>query len=302
VPASGTYPINFFQANPFAAGQGIYEMVNAGNSNYNALQIDFRQRPNHGMEFDANYTYAHSLTNNVQGSTAPGYYGGGGNSGAGNSAPGYYTLRNTHLNYFPSSFDVRQVLHISGTYDLPIGHGRTFLNQSRLANATIGGWTIGMILTYQGGNPFLFTGGTGTFNQNDGGLTLSGVTPRTLQKQIHIRPSNGNPWVNLFDPKYINPSNGEANTAYISPNFTAGTIGSLMWLHAPKWIDTDMSVNKTIPIFREYNLKLEGVFLNAFNHVAWTGMNAAAQSTTFGTTNGTANRPRNIELRANFEF
>ena len=300
-PASGTYPINFFQANPFAAGQGIYEMVAAGYSNYNSLQIDFRQRPNHGMEFDANYTYAHSLTNNVQGSTAPGIYTGGGNNNSNNSAPGYYTLRNTRLNYFPSSFDVRHVLHISGTYDLPVGRGRAFLSQSRLANATIGGWTVGTILTYESGEPYLFTGGTDTFNQNDGGITLAGVTARELQKQIRIRSSNGFPWVNLFDSKYIS-SEGQANTAYISPNFTAGTIGSLMWLHDPKWINTDMSINKVIPIYRDYNLKIEGVFLNAFNHVAWTGMQSAVQSTTFGTTNGTANGPRNIEVRANFQF
>ena len=310
VPASGSYPINLFQANPFAGGQGIYEMVNGGNSNYNALQVDFRQRPNHGMEFDANYTFAHSLTNNVQGSTAPGFYGGGGNNNSGNASPGYYTLRNTHLNYFPSSFDVRHVLHISGTYDLPFGRGRAFLNQNRLANAVIGGWTIGTILTYQSGDPHLFYGGytsygaivpQQTFNQNDGGITLTGVTVRDLQKQIRIRHSNGNPWVNLFDSKYYS-AEGQSNTSYISPNFNAGTIGTLMWLHDPKWINTDMSVNKVVPIFRDYRLKIEGVFLNAFNHPAWAGMDSAAQDTTFGTTSTTANSARNIELRANFQF
>jgi len=301
VPATGNQPMNFFQANPFATGQGIIEMVNAGSSNYNSLQIDFRQRNYHGMQFDANYTFAHSLENNVQGSLTPGYYGGGGNSNSGNSSPGIYTLRNLHLNYFPSSYDVRHVMHVSGTYDLPFGHGRPWLNHNRLADATVGGWTVGMILTYQSGAPFLFTGGTSTFNQNDGGVTLTGVTARDLQKQIRVRSSNGHPWVNLFDSKYIS-SEGQANTAYISPNFTAGTIGQLMWLHDPKWINTDLSVNKVVPIFREYRLKLEGVFLNAFNHVAWTGMTTGVQSTTFGTTNGTANGPRNIELRANFQF
>lgn len=310
-PATGSYPINFFQANPFAAGQGIYEMVNTGYSNYNALQVDFRQRPNHGMQFDANYTYAHSLTNNVQGSMTPGFYGGGGYSGAGfggtsngslgNSAPSYYTLRNKHLNYFPSSFDVRHVLHVSGTYDLPFGRGRAYFNQNRVANAVLGGWTAGTIISYQSGAPFLFYGGTRTFNQNDGGITLNGITVHDLQKQVRVRHSGGHSWVNLFDPKYYN-GEGQANTKYISPNFNPGTIGTLMWLHGPKWINTDMSINKVIPVFREYNLKLEGVFLNAFNHPAWTGMDSGVQDTTFGTTSSTANSPRNIEVRANFEF
>ena len=311
---SGAYPINFFQVNPYAAGSstsagvGIFEMVNDGTSNYNALQVDFRQRPSHGMEFDANYSFSHSLENNVQGSTAPGFYGGGGIGGrpngltGNNSGPGYYTLRDTHLNYFPSSFDIRHVFHLSGTYDLPFGHGRTFFSQNKIANATVGGWTVGAILTDESGDPFLFTGGTNPFNQNDGGITLNNVTPSDLQSQIHIRPSVGHPWVNLFDSKFYNAVSGQANTAYISPNFNAGTIGHLLWLHDPKWINTDMAVSKVIPVFKEMNLKVQGEFLNAFNHPAWTGMDAGVQDTTFGTTATTANNPRNIELRANFQF
>ena len=301
-PATGTYPINFFQVNPFAGGQGVFEMTNDGYSNYNSLQVDFRQRLNHGMQFDANYTLGHSLENNVQGSTAPGYYGGGGNSASGNSAPGFYTLRNKHLNYFPSSFDIRHVFHLSGTYDLPFGHGQPFFNQNRLVNTVIGGWTIGTILTYQSGDPHLFTGGTNTVNQNDSGISLTGVTVSQLQKQIKVRPGPaGSGLVSLFDPKYYSAS-GQANTQYISPNFSAGHFGTLMWLHDPKWINTDMAITKVIPIYREMNLTVQGEFLNAFNHVAWAGMDTGVQDGTFGTTSATANGPRNIEIRGNFRF
>ncbi len=301
-PASGTYPINFFQANPFAAGVAIMEMTNAGYSNYNALQAEFRQRLNHGMQFNANYTWAHSLENNVQGSVTPGYYGGGGNSNSGNSAGAYYTLRNRHLNYFPSAFDIRQVFHLSGTYDLPFGHGQPFFAGSRIANPVIGGWTVGMILTRQTGDPHLFTGGTSTVNQNDSGIVLTGVSTSQLQKQIRVRPGlAGSGRVSLFDPKYFS-SLGQANTQYISPEFSAGQFGTLMWLHDPKWINTDMAVTKVIPIHGEMNLTIQGEFLNVFNHVAWAGMDTGVQDDTFGTTNGTANGPRNIEVRGNFRF
>ena len=100
-------------------GGSILEMGNYGFSNYNALQVDFRQNPNHGMQFDVNYTLSKGLGTSVQGSTAPGYYG-----GRSNSAGGFITLRNQGLNYFPSAFDVRHVMHGSGTYDFPFGHGR----------------------------------------------------------------------------------------------------------------------------------------------------------------------------------
>jgi hypothetical protein len=245
----------------------------------------------------------HSLDNNVQGSITPGIYGGGGNSNSGNSAPSYYTLRNRHLNYFPSSFDIRQVFHLSGTYDLPFGHKQPFFNTNPIANAVIGGWTIGTILTRQTGDPHLFNGGTQTFNQSDSGISLTGVSVSQLQKQIGVRPGvPGSGRVSLFDPKYINSSSGQANTQYISPQFTAGQFGTLMWLHDPKWISTDMAITKVIPLPENTNFTLQAAFINAFNHVAWAGMDTGVQDGTFGTTNGTANGPRNIEIRGNFRF
>lgn len=300
---SGNYPINMFQANPFATGNAILELTNAGSSNYNSLQVEFRQSLNHGMQFNANYTLAHSLGTSVQGSTAPGTYGGGGNNNSGNSAPGFYSLRDRHLNYFPSSFDIRHVFHVFGTYDLPFGHNQPLFNQNHLANAVIGGWTVGTILTWQSGDPHLLTGNTLTVNDNnnDSGITLNNVTASQLQKQVHVRPAPGHPWVNLFEPKYIS-SSGQSNQSYISPNFTPGVYGKFLWLHDPRWINTDMSVTKVIPIYHELNFSLQAEFLNAFNHVAWAGMDTGLQDGTFGTTSAAANGPRNIEFRGNFHF
>ncbi|MFZ0272528.1 MAG: TonB-dependent receptor [Acidobacteriaceae bacterium] len=319
---SGSYPINVFQANPYAAGAAIDEMTNDGYSNYNALQVDFRQRMNHGMQFDVNYTFSHSLDNNVQGSTSPGAYSGAGNNGGGNSAPTYYTLRDKHLNYFPSSFDVRHVLHASGVYDFPFGHSQPLFSQNRVADAIIGGWTLGTIIDWQSGDPHLFYGGSfnyaaaalnpwQTFNQNDGGVTLTGITASQLQSQVRVRTAApGLPWKTLFDPKYISAS-GQANPAYISSNMNPGTIGTLLWLHDPKWINTDMALTKVIPIHEHMNFSLQGEFFNVFNHVAWNGMDSFAQDTTFGTTTSdlnyglntsSANGPRNIEVRGNFQF
>jgi hypothetical protein len=296
VPGSGSYPINFFQENPYAAGAGNGELTNSGFSNYNALQVDFRQNSAHGIEFDANYTYSKSLGTSVQGSTAPGYYG-----GRGNSAPGFYTLRNKGLNYFPSAFDVRNVFHASGTYDFPFGHGKRFLNENRLVDAVVGGWTLGTIVTWAGGEPHLFSGGTSTFNGNDSGIVLTGVTASQLQKQMHARTVPGKPYVSLFDPKYINQANGQANSAYISPASTPGQFGSLLWLHDPSNFNTDLSLTKLVTIESSVKLKLQGVFLNAFNHVAWYGLDSGVQDGTFGTTSSSSGA-RQIEIRANLQF
>lgn len=305
---TGTYPINFFQANPYAAGAGILEMGNYGFSNYNALQVDFRQNPTHGMQFDLNYTFSKGLGTSVQGSTAPGYYG-----GRNNSAGGFIALRNEDLNYFPSAFDVRHVFHASGTYDFPFGRGRRFLNHNAIANTVIGGWTIGSIVTWQSGEPYLLNGGTATFNGGgNSGIELTGVTASQLQHSMHARQVPGKGYKEMLDPKYLQ-TNGSANPAYITPEHTPGKIGQLVWLHDPTNFVTDLALTKLVPIYGDrVHLKLQGVFLNATNHPSWTRLNTNIQSTSFGTTSTpfTPYQPsgsstggvRNIELRANIAF
>jgi hypothetical protein len=110
-PGAG-YPINFFQANPFAQGAGFVTsaLVANGYSNYNGLQVDFRQRAWHGMQFDANYTWSHTL-----GISTPNNWQGQANE---------FTLRDPRLSYGPTLFDIRHSVNISGSFDLPFGRGK----------------------------------------------------------------------------------------------------------------------------------------------------------------------------------
>src|SRR6185437_5055895 len=51
--------------------------------------------------------------------------------------------------------DATHLAHLSGTYDLPFGHGRQFGgNMNGAANAILGGWQINFFYTYQSGQPF----------------------------------------------------------------------------------------------------------------------------------------------------
>jgi len=199
------------------------------------------------------------------------------------------------------------VMHASGTYDLPFGRGRRFVNQNRIANAVVGGWTIGTIVVWQSGEPHLLSGGTSTLNGNGSGVELIGVTASQLQHSIRRHNVPGKGYVQMLDPKYLQ-GNGSANPAYITPEYTPGKIGSMVWLHSPTNFNTDLALTKLVPVFREVNLKLQGEFLNAFNHVSWTGMNTSIQSTTFGTTStvfgggAVPGGARQIELRANVQF
>jgi hypothetical protein len=287
-PGAG-YPINFWQENPFAEGASINYLDAAGHTNYHALQIDFRQRPTHGAQFNVNYTWGHSLGIAAQ----------NGIQGQGNNI--YYTDRNFRLNYGPSLFDIRHVVHASGTYDLPFGKGRPFVNSNKLANYVVGGWTLGTIVVLQTGNPGQLGNGFLTLNTNDSGVLLNGVTVHDVQNSVGVYRS-GNPWVYSFDPKFI-AANGAA-TSLISPNNIAGSFGYRPYIYGPGWYNIDLSVNKTIPIRESIRFVLQAEFLNATNHPTFSLGSLSVQSTSFAqTTNGNAfSGARRIEFRANIEF
>lgn len=293
--AGAGYPINFFQANPYAAGSSSGYMVADGYSNYNGLQIDLRQGSWKGLQFDANYTWSHSL-----GMASPNVWTG---------ALTVFSLRDLRKGYGPSLFDLTQVTHVNGTYDLPFGHGKAFLANNAVADKVLGGFTIGTITTFQTGAPFLLTGGNSTFNDyGDGGIQLTGVTSSQLQKAIGVHRVPGQSYANLIDPKYITAGQG-ANTAYINPNTTPGTIGRVVYLHGPHAFFQDMSLSKAIPIRRQLNFLLQGEFLNVWNHPVFGNsagsFNSSVQSSGFGqgvVTNEGLGFGRIIELRGNLEF
>ncbi len=113
-----------------------------------------------------------------------------------------FTLHNLRANYVPSAYDIRNTFHLSGTYALPFGKNKMFLSDSRLANYFVGGWTLGGVFIYQSGAPSLLSGGySSTINSaSDGGVTFVGASSaRTIQSQVHVRPSAaGNTYVKFL--------------------------------------------------------------------------------------------------------
>ena len=270
--AGAGLPINFLQANPYAAGNSALYLVAEGYSNYNGMQVDFRQRQWHGLQFDANYTWSHTLglttPNNWQGQTYT------------------FTLRNMRLGYGPSLFDIRHSMNVNATYDLPFGKGKSFANNSAVLDKVVGGWTLGSIFNFQTGTPFLLGGGSGngdpytasTFNNDpnadglgDGGVVLNGVTASQLQHSVGAYHIPGSANVAFINPKYFAVQSGPntgggANPAYITPNTTPGTIGQRVWLYGPHFWNDDLSITKRFPIRESIRFTFQAEMLNVFNH------------------------------------
>lgn len=290
------YPSNYFQVNPFYSGNGTFFMTGAGYTTYNALQVDFRQRNWHGMQFDVNYTWSHNLGLNPANNDWQ-------------AGSNLLTLRNPRLAYGPTYYDLRHRIVANGTYDLPFGKGKAYLNNNTLADRIVGGWTIGTIFTFQTGFPVSLYGGYGTFNDfADGGVTLNGVTRSQLQSNIGTYEQPGQSYVN-----WLNPSLANSVGTWAAPNSTAGSLIPPIYLQMPHSWNVDAAITKMVPIRENIRFSLQGEFLNAFNHPnfnlnynapCYAGVDTGVQDIgSFGQTSGCNNSlPRRIELRANLEF
>jgi hypothetical protein len=290
----GQYPINLFRLNPFLGAANV--LSDNSFSNYNALQIEFRQRFSHGLTLNVNYAWAHALNDRYNKNV----------DNFGNFA----TLRNRRLDYGPSTFDIRHVFQAFGTYDLPFGPGRMFSMNNSILNGVAGGWTVGAIFRMQSGLPFKLSSGRGTVNQSDAGVILNGVTASDLQKAVGVFKPSGRSDVFFFDPALVG-SDGRASSSFLSPPATPGQFGSFVYLHGPKFVTTDLSLAKQMPLIGErLRMEFRTEMVNAFNHPIFevpTGGTfgvtpVSITATNFGRTTTTTTLPRQVQFRIRLTF
>jgi hypothetical protein len=301
-PAVGLFPVNLFVANPQATS-GAFRTYNGSQSTYNALQVEVRRRLSKGLQISGNYTFAKSLTN---------YYG-----DSSVSFVPFTTLRDPHHDKGISPWDLRNVFKASGIYELPFGPGRGWSAHNGFLNRVIEGWQIGSIHRWQSGRVFLLTSGLGgTFNQNDPGVFLNGITPSQLQSMLGVRNA-GNGQI-LYFPSSLVSNSGALISNMIQPCNTPGKLCQRVFLTGPGFYRADISLSKKTHITEKVNIEFRAEALNAFNNVnfffpgdeATSVPTAAVSSSTFGritnafrdpnTTDDNGGRIIQLVMRLNF--
>jgi hypothetical protein len=304
--APGTLPINFFMLNPFVSGRMNY-IDDTGWNSYNGLQVQFRKRLSHGIDWTANYTWSKSLTNLSVDNQ--------------NQNLDFTTLRNIGLDRRVSPFDIRHVIQMLGTYDLPIGRGRWLSLDNPVLEAVAGGWTLGSVFAFQTGVPIQLTGGFQTVNSNNpganpigsnnpaaGGVRLApGVTLDQIQQMFNAQLTRLTGRVGTtdlqrlaVDPKLIGPD-GRANPQFLIPNTTPGEFGQLLFLRDRNTFVWNVSLTKTFHVTEQGRFQLFSSFNNVLNHPRWGFPDANVFSTTFGVV-GAPVGSRSINLRATLSY
>jgi hypothetical protein len=129
--------------------QGNSYQSTIGASTYHSLQTKLEQQFSNGLTFLLAYTWSKTM------SDAGDLLNNGSGSGANTAsfrAP-YIPGAGPTFDWGPADFDIRQVLHFSGGYQLPFGKDKPLLNQGAVTNAVLGGWSVNWIASLQGGQP-----------------------------------------------------------------------------------------------------------------------------------------------------
>ena len=250
--------------------------ITNGIQNYNALQVSLQKRLSQGLEFQANYTWSHCLTDSI------GYYGGYG-QGAGN----YYYWQNTynaHSGYGTCYYDVPQAFNGFATYDIPFGRGRMYgKTLNKPVNALIGDWQLSTIVTFHSGFPFTIgandVSGTGSF----GPLASCSGSPVVLGKQNSA--SGGYQY--WSQSTFYQPTSGFGNCG----------IGII---RGPGLKTADLAVAKQFTVTEHQNLELKVQAINFTNHPILN-----APSTGLGPTLGLVNSSqgaRQIQFGLKYNF
>jgi hypothetical protein len=264
---------------------------NKSYSNYNGLLTSLHKRLSHGLQFDINYTYSHSIdnsstiANNATGTNATGGYGG--------FLCDAIQLRSCRGN---SDFDITHLVSADGLYDLPIGKGRWLgSNASGWLNQIIGGWQVAFLNQWHSG--FAFTTVTEafpvSFNANSPAVFIG--NRNDIKVRVHNDTSSGQ--IQLFaDPN-------AALNAFTGPIGLQGPTRNN--LRGPRFSNTNLSLNKHFQIRENYSLEFRAEAYNVFNQVNFAlpigSVADINNQPTFGVINSDAG-PRVMQFSLRFDF
>jgi hypothetical protein len=240
---AGLLPANVGMAAQFSENTFFTDM---GFSAYNGLLVTMHKNTTHGLQFDLNYTWSHSIDNVSLIANSYAYNGYG----------FICDVLRPRLCRGNSDFDVTNYLNGNFLYQLPFGRGRDFAaNVPRWADEAIGGWELSGLPSWHTGTPFMANSVAFlmSYSSEDPAILTGSLGPT----KTHVTVQNG--VVSTFK----NPE--QAFNQFTGP--VGFQIGSRNNLRGPGFFDLDLGLGKTFPIYKEkVNLKFRADAFNALNH------------------------------------
>jgi trimeric autotransporter adhesin len=167
-----------------------------------------------------------------------------------------------------------------------------WLNNSRLLDLAVGGWTVSSILRIYSGTPFYFRSGNcnvpGQFDVNCLPGVLSGADPFAQSK------SNFDVNKPLFDISAFEPADAF--------NYYFGSGSRITNLRGFGYRNQDLMLSKAFALTERISLQIRGEAFNLWNYHVFRGFTTDIASPNFGLWDGTVTAPRNVQLGARLQF
>ena len=225
----------------------LYGTFNAGEANYNALEIGESHKMSHGLYFDANYTLAKNLADN-QGDTPTAY---AGEVNYGVPIADRFHIRNDYGNVEGTR---RHRFLLSGVYQLPFGQGRSFLGTGGWTNALLGGWEMSSVTLLETG-PWLTPSISDSYDQSNTDVVNRGAYLRPDQVSTNFyRGQSRAHYFNL--------------TAFSATPVGAGRFGNagVGVLEGPGTAAVSLGLAKAFHVTERVRARFESTFTNVLNH------------------------------------
>jgi hypothetical protein len=235
-----------------------------GSNRYNSLQLQVTKR--YGRDLTLNGTYSYSRLR---------------------ERLGYLNASDTDLEDRVGTDDRPNRFTFAGTYELPIGRGRSFgRDMNRFIDYVIGGWQLNGTYEWQQGQPILlnqpmfYAGDVTQLESNAGQRNGAG-------QKYGIAP------LTAFD------TSGFLRLSSSSLRTVPTTLDNLR--HMP-FTSVNLSLSKNFRFGEGRRLQLRAEALNAFNHPYFIDVNVDPANASFGLFSTQRNLPRDIQLGAKFVF
>src|SRR5207302_3661230 len=238
---------------------------NVVNSNYNSLQASLKRQLSHGLLFNVNYTYSHTID---EGST---WHSGATTANGAAAGEGYttdWTLPG--LDRGNSLFDIRHRLVLNYVWDLPGKGLHGFLG------AVLGGWSYNGIWAFQSGahwEPYRSSAAKlREISDPSASCSASDVNTGNCQNLggdynlDHGRNDRPDSTISSIVPSRDQWKNGWSDTSMFSPPCLgcASNLGRNTFVGPGAWY-ADMTLAKVFKFTERVNLKFEGQAFNVLN-------------------------------------
>jgi len=253
-----------------------------GTTYYQSAQIQIEKRFTNGLAFLAGYTLSHQMDNT--------------GSGFSSFQNGVQNKYNQKPEWTVSGADEPQTLKVSGTYELPIGLHKKYLN-SGITGHILGGWQVAWILDYEAGTAFGPTSST---------VGIPGNTNRPDRVNgVHLSTANYSKARDYFVGKSAVAQIFDADAFAKVTSYTLGNaVRNYSELRNPAFYNENLNARKKFYFGERFTGILQVDYFNAFNRTIFNGPDNQVNDANFGrvtsTGSNTSNRQGQVMFRLEF--